>query len=65
MSGPWIRVLPDRGDNAGAAIAAAAVAAGVGLVTFYLTRLLLAREGLGEDGPPGRADGGRGGEGGA
>ncbi|HSG08419.1 MAG TPA: hypothetical protein VLA36_08675 [Longimicrobiales bacterium] len=65
MSGPWIRVPADRGDSARAAIAAGAVAAGVGLITFYLTRLLLAREKLGEDDPPGRAHGRRGGEGGA
>ena len=60
MSGPWIRVPPDGGDRARALIAAGALAAGVGLITFYLTRLMLARERLGEGGPPGRTDPGAG-----
>jgi hypothetical protein len=51
----WIRVPPDRDDGARALLAAGAVAAGVGLITFYVTRLLLAREKLQGGGPPGGA----------
>lgn len=40
----WIRVRPERRDDVGALVAAGVVAAGVGAVTFYLARLLLARE---------------------
>ena len=54
MSGEWIRVPPGRDENARALLAAGALAAGVGVVTFYLTRLLLARERLSLEGPPGR-----------
>lgn len=54
----WIRVRPDRGENLRAALAAGALAAGVGVVSFYLTRLLLAREPL--QGPPGPSPDGAG-----
>jgi len=40
----WIRVRPERRENVGALMAAGVVATGVGALTFYLTRLLLARE---------------------
>lgn len=40
----WIRTRPTTEDNAGAGLAALAVAAGVGVATFYLVRLFLARE---------------------
>jgi hypothetical protein len=61
----WIRVPADRGDRARAALAAGAVAAGVGLITFYLARILLSREKLGEGGVPGEAHRGPEGRGGA
>jgi hypothetical protein len=65
MSETWIRVPPERGDTVAAGVVAGAVAAGVGLVTFYLVRTLLAREPLsGGAPPPARvARGGRDGEG--
>lgn len=65
MSGPWIRVHPDRTDTARALVAAGAVAAGVGLATFYLARLLSARERLSGGGPPGREEDAEGRGGGA
>ncbi len=37
---------PTRGETARAAVISAALGAGIGLVSFYLTRLLLAREPL-------------------
>lgn len=58
----WIRVPPGRRDNLGAALAAGALAAGVGVLTFYVTRLFLAREPL--DGPPGPSPGEGGADGG-
>ncbi|HKJ01914.1 MAG TPA: hypothetical protein VJ997_05645 [Longimicrobiales bacterium] len=61
----WIRVPPDRDHDTRAVLAAGAVAAGVGLATFYLARILLAREKLGEGGPPGEAHRGPEGGGGA
>ncbi len=42
----WARVPARPGDNLKAGAVAAGVAAAVGLATFYLTRLLLAREPL-------------------
>lgn len=48
----WLRGSPGARENLGAAVVAGAVAASVGLTTFYLTRLFLAREPL--SGPPGR-----------
>lgn len=65
MSQEWIRVPPEPRDTVAAGIVAGAVAAGVGLVTFYLLRTFLAREPL--KGPPSpgtlqerRGEGGRG-----
>jgi len=43
----YLRNRPDRGDDLRALVISSAVAAGVGVVTFYFTRLLLAREPLG------------------
>jgi hypothetical protein len=40
----WIRVRPERRDDVGALLAAGVVAAGLGAVTFYVSRLFLARE---------------------
>lgn len=57
MSGEWIRVPPERGDTVRSLLAAGVMAAGAGLVTFYLTRLLLARERLSSKGPPGPTQG--------
>lgn len=47
----WIRVRPKGRESLGASLVAGVAAAGVGVATFYLTRLLLAREPL--EGPPG------------
>jgi hypothetical protein len=52
----WVRTPAGGRENAGAALVAGAVAAGVGVVTFYLTRVLLAREPL-DDPPAVRGDG--------
>ena len=49
----WIRVRPGRRENLRAALAA-----GIGVESFYLTRLLLAREPL--QGPPGPSPDGAG-----
>ena len=65
MNDPWIRVPPERSDDAKALIAAGALAAGVGLITFYLTRMVLARERLSGGGPPGRDEDAAGEGGGA
>jgi len=43
----YLRNRPDRSEDLRALIVSSAVAAGVGVVTFYFTRLLLAREPLG------------------
>lgn len=62
----WLRLPPERGDTLGAALISGALGAGVGLVSFYLARLFLAREPLdGPPGPPARRDRGDGREGGA
>ena len=58
MTQRWIRVPPDRDDHGRALLVAGAVAAGVGLITFYLTRLLMARDELAGDGPSGGDEGG-------
>lgn len=42
----WIRTRPTVRDNVGAGLAAFALAASVGAATFYLVRVLLAREPL-------------------
>ena len=44
MKQRYIRNEPERRDDVAAAMVAGALAAGVGAVTFYLARLLLARE---------------------
>jgi len=59
----YIRNAPTRGENFRAALASAAVALGVGVTAFYLTRIFLSRDplprknerppGLGQkEGPP-------------
>lgn len=48
----WIRLRPARKDTAAAALLAATLGLGVGAATFYVVRLLLARE------PMDRGDGG-------
>lgn len=48
MTERWIRVRPSTGDTVAAGVVAGALAAGVGLVTFYVLRTLLAREPLDE-----------------
>ena len=40
----FVRVPPERKDTVAAAIVSGAVAAAVGAVTFYLTRVFLTRE---------------------
>jgi len=42
----WIRLEPDRKDDAAAAVLAVTLGLGVGAVAFYLVRLFLAREPL-------------------
>lgn len=44
MKTRYVRIEGRKRDTLSAAAVAAAVAAGVGAVTFYFTRLLLARE---------------------
>lgn len=46
MSRRYIRVPAERKDTVAALMASGAVAACVGAVTFYVTRLFLARESL-------------------
>ncbi|MFO8175090.1 MAG: hypothetical protein R6T96_12455 [Longimicrobiales bacterium] len=48
------RTTPGPRENLGAGLAAVGLAAAVGAATFYLARLLLAREPF-FSGPPGRA----------
>ncbi len=43
----YLRNRPDRSEDLRAIVISSAVAASVGIVTFYFTRLLLAREPLG------------------
>jgi hypothetical protein len=45
----YIRNEPNRRETVGAAVASVAVAVGVGLVSFYIIRLLIAREPVGRD----------------
>lgn len=61
MNAPWIRVPPRARDTFAASLVAGVVAAGVGLVTFYLARTILAREPLEETHPPGTRGEARGG----
>jgi hypothetical protein len=43
----FVRREPERKETAGAALVSGVLAAGVGLVTFYFVRLLLARDDIG------------------
>jgi hypothetical protein len=52
MSLYYRRKKPGSRENAGAALAALGVAAGVAGVTFYLVRLMLSRETLSSSAPP-------------
>ncbi|MGY8798960.1 MAG: hypothetical protein ACKVG4_09280 [Longimicrobiales bacterium] len=40
----YLRNRPTRSENVRAAVVSSAIAAGVGVVTFYFARMLLARE---------------------
>jgi hypothetical protein len=42
----YLRNRPNRSENVRAAVISSAIAAGVGIVTFYFARMLLAREPL-------------------
>jgi hypothetical protein len=62
----WVRRAPERKDDVGALMAAGIVAAGVGAVTYYLARLIFARDPVNEHrhsvvttDAPGREDVGR------
>jgi len=46
MSARWIRIPPEPRHDVAAALAAGVLAVGVGVVTFWLARLVLARERL-------------------
>lgn len=48
MSPRYVRARPSRRDELVAGLVAGALATGVGLVSFYLTRLLLSRRALEE-----------------
>lgn len=48
----FARREPEARDTLGAALLSGALAIGVGLVSFYFVRLLLAREEVGEARPP-------------
>ncbi|HSW31058.1 MAG TPA: hypothetical protein VLH75_16355 [Longimicrobiales bacterium] len=48
MSAHWIRTPPEPRDDVAAALVAGALAVGVGLAAFWITRLFLARERLPE-----------------
>lgn len=48
MKRRWVRVTASRADNMRSGLAAGMLAAGVGIATFYVVRLVLAREPLGE-----------------
>lgn len=50
MSSRYVRNEPDSRENLSAAVISGALAACVGLATFYLARLLLAREPIGAPG---------------
>lgn len=51
MKRRFVRRQPEVRDTVGAALVSGAVAVGVGLVSFYFVRLLLAREEVGESRP--------------
>lgn len=46
----YVRTEPGRKENLAAAVVSGALATGVGLVAFYLVRLLLARDAVGPSG---------------
>ncbi len=50
MSPRYLRNEPSSRDNLAAALISGAVAVGVGVVAFYLVRLLVAREAIGGSG---------------
>lgn len=58
MSPRYLRRQPGPRENAAAGVLSGVLAAGVGLVVFYLTRLLLARDAVGDDSDPVLRDGG-------
>ena len=45
----YIQIEPGRRENLGAAAVSVALAAGVGITAFYLTRLFLSRETIGRE----------------
>ena len=45
----YLRNRPTREENVRAAVLSSMIAAGVGVVTFYFTRMLLAREPMGTE----------------
>ena len=55
MSPRYARKRLERGDDLAAALVSTALAAGVGLVTFYLMRLIIAREPVGAGSGDGEA----------
>jgi hypothetical protein len=48
MSARWVRTPPERRDDVAAVLVAGALAVGVGLAAFWITRAFLARERLPE-----------------
>jgi len=48
MKSRYLRLEPGRKEKLSAALVSGAVAAGVGLVTFYFAKLLLSREAVSE-----------------
>ncbi|HSH74576.1 MAG TPA: hypothetical protein VLA09_02640 [Longimicrobiales bacterium] len=54
MSPRYVRNRPERGDDLAAALVSAALAASVGLITFYFARLVIAREPVGAGHEAGR-----------
>ena len=48
----WVRMEPTGRDRAAAAVVATALGASVGVVTFYLARMMVTREPLPEFPPP-------------
>ena len=52
MKRRYVRREPEPKDTIGAAMLSGALALGVGLVSFYFVRLLLAREEVGGSRPP-------------
>lgn len=61
MSALWIRRPPERQESIASLLAAGIAAVGVGAVTFYLTRILLARDSLGGPEAPALPEEGSGG----